>query len=164
MKRSIYLTLSGLSVLLVLVYVNHQDSIHEPLNPKQRYDLKTAAGLKAYQFDQKVERRAKDDHKNNRYDSPDLAMELEVELRSEMGQPFSYSGSYRFSAQRAAYANNQTASRTREILPWVERGPGNVGGRTRALLIHPDSNDVWIAGAVGGGIWKTENAGLSWRA
>lgn len=163
MKRSIYLIVSGIAVLLMVIYSIPTDSNPVNLSPKQRYNLKTAAGLKAYQFDQKVERRAKGEDKNNRYDNPDRAMALEVELRSEIGQPLSYSGSYRFSAQRAALANNQRNAH-REILPWVERGPGNVGGRTRALLVHPDSSNVWIAGAVGGGVWKTENAGLSWRA
>ncbi len=45
-------------------------------------------------------------------------------------------------------------------LTWVERGPNNIGGRTRAIL--PDLNDttgntVW-AGSVAGGLWKTTNA------
>jgi hypothetical protein len=45
---------------------------------------------------------------------------------------------------------------------WVNRGPQNVGGRTRALLIHPtDTNTMW-AGAVTGGVWKTVDRGLTW--
>ncbi len=36
---------------------------------------------------------------------------------------------------------------------WTERGPSNVGGRTRALMWDPDgSNKVW-AGGVTGGLW-----------
>src|SRR4030095_11346192 len=41
-------------------------------------------------------------------------------------------------------------------------GPGNVGGRTRALLIDPVNPDVMYAAAVAGGIWKTTNGGSSW--
>jgi PKD repeat protein len=40
---------------------------------------------------------------------------------------------------------------------WVERGPKNVGGRTRAILVDPNDvtkKTVW-AGSVGGGLWKT---------
>jgi hypothetical protein len=42
-------------------------------------------------------------------------------------------------------------------LTWTERGPSDIGGRTRTIL--PDLNDatgktVW-AGSVGGGLWKT---------
>jgi len=43
--------------------------------------------------------------------------------------------------------------------PWVERGPDNFAGRTRAILIDrndPSNNTVW-AGGVGGGLWKTTN-------
>lgn len=38
---------------------------------------------------------------------------------------------------------------------WIERGPNNVGGRTRALMFDPNdasSKKVW-AGSVGGGLW-----------
>jgi len=45
---------------------------------------------------------------------------------------------------------------------WTNRGPQNVSGRTRALVIHPtDSNTIW-AGSVSGGVWKTTNGGLTW--
>lgn len=44
-------------------------------------------------------------------------------------------------------------------LTWSERGPNNIGGRTRALLV--DANDgtgnTVFAGGVGGGLWKTTN-------
>ena len=54
----------------------------------------------------------------------------------------------------------------RANLPWVERGPGNVAGRTRSLLVDPDdpNRQTWYAGAVGGGVWKTTDAGFSWEA
>ena len=44
-------------------------------------------------------------------------------------------------------------------LDWEERGPDNVGGRTRAVLVDaadPTNNTV-LAGGVNGGIWKTTN-------
>lgn len=46
---------------------------------------------------------------------------------------------------------------------WHERGPSNVGGRTRALLI--DANDasgkrIW-AGSVSGGLWRTDDIDAS---
>lgn len=42
---------------------------------------------------------------------------------------------------------------------WVERGPDNVGGRTRAILFDPNdaSNETVIAGGVSGGLWKNTN-------
>jgi hypothetical protein len=45
---------------------------------------------------------------------------------------------------------------------WQFLGPGNVGGRTRALLIDPHHSNVMYAGAVSGGVWKTTDGGASW--
>lgn len=42
---------------------------------------------------------------------------------------------------------------------WNERGPNNVGGRTRTIMVDPNDptgNTVW-AGSVAGGLWKTTN-------
>jgi hypothetical protein len=42
-------------------------------------------------------------------------------------------------------------------LNWTERGPNNIGGRTRALLVDPNDpsgETVW-AGSVSGGLWLT---------
>ena len=45
---------------------------------------------------------------------------------------------------------------------WTWKGPGNIGGRTRTLAIHPtQTNRLW-AGSVGGGIWYSSNSGTSW--
>jgi Secretion system C-terminal sorting domain len=44
-------------------------------------------------------------------------------------------------------------------LTWTERGPNNIGGRTRGFIF--DANDATgntaLAGAVGGGLWRTTN-------
>ena len=42
---------------------------------------------------------------------------------------------------------------------WVERGPNNIGGRTRAVIFDPndDSNETVYAGGVSGGLWKNTN-------
>lgn len=42
---------------------------------------------------------------------------------------------------------------------WVERGPTNVGGRTRAILFDPNdtTNETVFAGGVSGGLWKNTN-------
>lgn len=42
---------------------------------------------------------------------------------------------------------------------WRTRGPNNVGGRTRAIMIDesdPNRNRIWI-GSVSGGVWRTED-------
>lgn len=44
------------------------------------------------------------------------------------------------------------------------RGPYNVPGRTRAIVVDPEdeTGNTWIAGSVSGGIWKTTDAGETW--
>jgi len=45
---------------------------------------------------------------------------------------------------------------------WTWLGPGNIGGRTRSIAIHPTSPSIMWAASVAGGIWKTTNGGASW--
>ena len=47
-------------------------------------------------------------------------------------------------------------------LVWTEMGPDNIGGRTRALAVHPDDEDVIYAGAVSGGLWKSNDGANTW--
>lgn len=45
---------------------------------------------------------------------------------------------------------------------WTELGPTGVGGRVRAIAIHPSDPDIIFLGGVSGGIWKSNNGGSSW--
>ncbi len=45
---------------------------------------------------------------------------------------------------------------------WSSLGPGNIGGRTRAIVAHPTlPNTMWV-GSVGGGVWRTNTGGGGW--
>ena len=46
---------------------------------------------------------------------------------------------------------------------WVSLGPGNIGGRTRALVIDPRKPKRMYAAGVSGGVWKSTNGGRRWR-
>ena len=46
---------------------------------------------------------------------------------------------------------------------WTNRGPYNVGGRTRALAISRGKENVIFAGGVSGGIWRSQDSGETWR-
>ena len=47
---------------------------------------------------------------------------------------------------------------------WIELGPNDVGGRTRAIFSDVRNSDILIAGGVSGGIWKTSDGGQTWNA
>ena len=96
-----------------------------------------------------------------RPDRPDQAMQYEADLRSEIGKPFSYSGNWRMKALKEAKQISLFKS-IADNMVWVERGPGNIGGRSRAIVVHPDYPAIWWVGAVGGGVWKTTDAGETW--
>ena len=46
---------------------------------------------------------------------------------------------------------------------WTALGPGNIGGRVRALAIDPTNTNILYCGGVAGGIWKSTDAGASWH-
>lgn len=77
----------------------------------------------------------------------------------------SYPLNYRiaeFSNAKTILKGIKTSSKFTPV--WEERGPANVGGRTRGLIIDPDdaTHNTWFAGAATGGIWKTADGGQNW--
>jgi len=66
----------------------------------------------------------------------------------------------RYSLRAGRFLDNAATAAT--FGTWESLGPGNVGGRTRGLVIHPaNSNIMWLGGATGG-VWKTTDGGQSW--
>jgi photosystem II stability/assembly factor-like uncharacterized protein len=47
-------------------------------------------------------------------------------------------------------------------IKWRNIGPGR-GGRANAIAGHPTNESVYFVGYTGGGVWKTEDAGLVWK-
>ena len=47
---------------------------------------------------------------------------------------------------------------------WNERGPNNIGGRTRDIIICNENSNWLITGGVSGGLWFSETGGQSWWA
>ncbi len=87
--------------------------------------------------------------------------------QDERGQIFP-DAFYRATQQRLeALARRKALSKATaesELLPsaWVSRGPQNVGGRTRGLIIHPTNPNLLWAASDTGGIWKTSDGGQNW--
>ena len=87
----------------------------------------------------------------------------EIRTRDGEGDPM-YPLNYRMiETSRATEAKAATLFKY-TVLQGIERGPGNVGGRTRGIIVDPDdpAKNTWYVGSVSGGIWKTTNAGASW--
>ncbi len=69
-----------------------------------------------------------------------------------------------FQEQQFALALGETAkiSAERSGVDWSPRGPYNVGGRTRTIVVDQTNPNRILAGGVSGGVWLSEDAGLSW--
>jgi photosystem II stability/assembly factor-like uncharacterized protein len=48
-------------------------------------------------------------------------------------------------------------------LKWRGVSTGFASGRISDIAIHPENEHVWYVTAGSGGVWKTENAGVTWR-
>ncbi len=47
---------------------------------------------------------------------------------------------------------------------WVCVGPTNIGGRLTCITPRPDNPDRLLVGAAGGGVWRSNDAGRTWKA
>lgn len=112
------------------------------------------------QVNRKIERRKRGYAKP---DKPDHYINYLRSLVSLDGQS-AYQEGYKMKALESAMLRRQSLKSSSEKLPWIQRGPGNIGGRTRCVVVDPDdpTKMTWFAGAVSGGIWKTEDGGVSW--
>ncbi|MCA9732344.1 MAG: T9SS type A sorting domain-containing protein [Deferribacteres bacterium] len=105
----------------------------------------------------------------SRHDSPGQFAEYHRLIRTRDGENApDYPNNYRVNELLKArnVSSTRALAKTNSVtaLEWTERGPGNVSGRTRAIVVDPDDPnfDTWYVGSVGGGIWKTANAGRVW--
>ncbi len=71
-----------------------------------------------------------------------------------------------FSSERGRFLERSEVAAGRAQLQglgtWTSLGPGNIGGRTRAVIIHPQDPNIIYAAGVAGGVWKTTNGGGTW--
>ena len=83
--------------------------------------------------------------------------------RIELERAIEKLNSQRFS--RSNNSSNQNFSAyAQDNATFIERGPYNSPGRTRALIVDAGdpTKNTWIAGSVGGGVWKTTDGGSNW--
>ncbi|MBT31550.1 MAG: hypothetical protein CMO01_17995 [Thalassobius sp.] len=107
-----------------------------------------------------------------RYDGPEKYAYIHQAIRTGRIDPENvdmstyYKSGYQKKEFELAKENREIARTNRRIKAYsfIERGPVNVPGRTRGIIVDPEDNtgNTWFAGSVGGGIWKTENAGELW--
>ena len=94
----------------------------------------------------------------------DPAKRVEFEIR-KLRNPLTGRIPENIRTKELAFASEQPSKerhREHEAISWTHRGPFNVGGRTRALAVDVNNEDILLAGGVSGGVWRSTDAGLSW--
>lgn len=105
--------------------------------------------------------------KKQRFNGPEEFAKFHRSIRMAEGElKPGYAPGYKLrelTKAKARVVNARTKS-DNGVLEWIERGPSNVPGRTRGLIVDPDdaSRNTWFAGSAGGGVWKTTNGGTTW--
>jgi len=121
-------------------------------------------------IDEAVFAGANEGEENKRADRPDLFAEYHRGIRTRDGESEpSYAMNYKINEWLKARGVTSTPALNKssagQKLDWIARGPGNVSGRTRGLIVDPTdpSHQTWYVGAIGGGVWKTTDAGKNWQ-
>jgi len=117
-----------------------------------------------------------------RFEEPDAAAELYWRKRQGPNPTFDTAAAYRdalkhmdrmprYSSRLGAQLESRPGASLGHVASfaskrllgiWEALGPGNIGGRTRTLLIHPTQPEIMYAGGVSGGVWKTTDGGGVW--
>ncbi|WP_103865182.1 T9SS type A sorting domain-containing protein [Aquimarina sp. I32.4] len=107
------------------------------------------------------QRKAKKDHTKKK--GIEIIAEYMADLLKPIGtEKSTYKDGFLMTEYQKAMKNRNTAKNA-SIIRWKERGPVNVPGRIRGIVVAPDDNDKWYAGTVGGGLWVTKDAGVTWE-
>ena len=66
--------------------------------------------------------------------------------------------------QKLSANNSFTNNYAQDNAIFIERGPYNVPGRTRPILVDVSdpTGNTWFAGSTGGGVWKTTDESVTW--
>lgn len=139
--------------------LQQEKSVRPPAitDPVELQKIRWAKTLAAHPYSKRKVLTPKERKATPKADRPDLAYELDV-LKT-MDPALGYVPQDRLDLAREKVASMVNKRAAIAGVTWTERGPDNVGGRTRALMFDPNdatNRKVWAAG-VGGGLWYTND-------
>lgn len=133
MRTLLYISGLGLAVVIGLALTNSNDAVAD-FSPRKSKDLKADAAGAA-----EVQRMLRGNIETGEVNDQDY-----IRLRNAV----------------AKYTGSTIYNKDSEPISWVEMGPDNVGGRTRAILVVTESEI--FTGGVSGGLWRSTNGGNNW--
>ena len=152
-----YFSTFSISLLSVFLLFECKENGHSKINQNL---LKSQEQLQLRFSQEKKEKKER-----RKLGFPDKHTELQKLMKTGYGQDRpTYEGGYQLKEFKKLQVRNQNARQETEFY-FVERGPGNISGRTRAFFVdvRDASQNTWFAGAASGGVWKTTNGGSSWE-
>jgi len=152
-------------VFLVLLALPRTGSspLHQRLMELRGQRQHVAEGsAKAFKLEEKIENLEKMENGGPGQDHPDIFAQVlhDMKVPADRTEPEYQPGYQHVELAKAELSGKRAGT----PLTWVERGPGNVAGRARGLLVDPvdATGNTWFVGSVGGGVWKTTDAGATW--
>ncbi len=150
--RSIVLTVTASLCALALFVLVPSAPSDLPLDEREAYEKMLAE----HPFNQRARMTSEELKAIPKKDRPDLAIEQDF-LRTMDPSTGTIPVERLLQANRIATDSKRRGGGPLVTSDWVERGPTNVGGRTRAIMFDPNDENqtkLW-AGGVAGGLWVT---------
>jgi len=67
-----------------------------------------------------------------------------------------------FFALQGSYGQTNLSDSTFQGIKMRSIGPAFMSGRIADIAIHPEDDNLWYVAVGSGGVWKTQNAGITW--
>ncbi|MDE2644532.1 MAG: T9SS type A sorting domain-containing protein [Bacteroidota bacterium] len=96
----------------------------------------------------------------DRFGYPDKFQEYFADIEGLNDGYAPYPPGHKMREFQKAILRNAKRGYSTTTLKWVERGPGQVGGRSRAIVqdLTDASGNTWYVASVGGGVWKARRS------
>ncbi len=164
-KKHLLFTIGILSLLAILI-----GNYSQPSGKEFSFENFTPKEFWQKQFQEKKKKRMVGYSKANK---PDMYGKYFKDIITKIGERQSgYKMNYKIlelqnarnQVQYKAQNSESSLKSTTAGLDFIQRGPANIGGRTRAIIVDPDdvNKNTWIAGSATGGIWKTTDGAENW--
>ena len=156
MKFKTNILLSCLLLISIIAYINLQHNAIETKRDIHQKNLQNSPFKKSHSLTKKERKKLK--LPPNKYSEK----MWELSMDPSKGRP-SYEKlfelQYNLRKNRFSSEKQTSVPGESEEMKWIERGPGNVGGRTKGMMFDPNdsSSETAYAGGVSGGLFKNTN-------
>src|SRR4030095_11426868 len=142
MRKRLIVSISAIVILLTSTLILFSDKIYRESSVASVSDELIQRGLEVNEQEELRER-----------------MEQEVEMTKDLTLGYVPKERLLIAEQQAEDIMLSMRNSPMALMTWTERGPNNMGGRSRAILVDRNdaTNNTVLVGSVSGGLWRTTN-------